>query len=175
MTPENPQREEELHPHTAESAPGHSSSDEGRDIEATRRITGEQEEISEAEGSEASKKGGFLNGLRTAFERFRKERKPASTLENRNDGPAATISRTTKSQDRSKGLLVLAVTGVAELFVVIGLLSHSSNKSLAARKEPNLGWPNLGSGESVTKPSRGSITPLQRADTSAGSAPSWWQ
>jgi hypothetical protein len=103
--------------------------------------------------------------LWAAFARSREGQKSGGARANEDGSATAKMDRAAKSQDRSQGLLLLAVTVIAVLFAVIGLLSHASNPKSAERKDPNLGRPNLG--QSPTQPNRGSITPLQTAETPA--------
>jgi hypothetical protein len=128
---------------------------DGAEPAATQRIaTGaaEQPETAEPEGTRA----GF-SSLREAYVRARDGRKR---------GQPEKQSRTAKSVDRSKGLLVLAAAVIIMIFVFLGLFSSSSGtKDRAAnRTKPSLGRPEITATGAAEN--RGSVTPLLNADTS---------
>src|SRR6185437_6945547 len=99
-----------------------------------------------------------LGKLRGAYARARDGRNRA----------AATPSqpRSTKTKDRSKTLLVLALSVVLMLFAFVAMFSHSTRgkESAARRATPSLGRPEVPA--NATGENRGSVTPLQSADTS---------
>jgi hypothetical protein len=128
---------------------------DGAEPAATQRIgTGaaEQPEAAEPEGTRT----GF-SSLREAYVRARDGRKR---------GQPEKQSRTAKSVDRSKGLLVLAAAVIIMIFVFLGLFSSSSGtKDRAAnRTKPSLGRPEITATGAAEN--RGSVTPLLNADTS---------
>ena len=128
---------------------------DGAEPAATQRIgTGaaEQPEATEPEGTRT----GF-SSLREAYVRARDGRKR---------GQPEKQSRTAKSVDRSKGLLVLAAAVIIMIFVFLGLFSSSSGtKDRAAnRTKPSLGRPEITATGAAEN--RGSVTPLLNADTS---------
>ena len=128
---------------------------DGAEPAATQRIgTGaaEQPEATEPEGTRT----GF-SSLREAYVRARDGRKR---------GQPEKQSRTSKSVDRSKGLLVLAAAVIIMIFVFLGLFSSSSGtKDRAAnRTKPSLGRPEITATGAAEN--RGSVTPLLNADTS---------
>jgi hypothetical protein len=121
----------------------------------TQRIgsgAAEQPEATEPEGTRT----GF-SSLREAYVRARDGRKR---------GQPEKQSRTAKSVDRSKGLLVLAAAVIIMIFVFLGLFSSSSGtKDRAANHtKPNLGRPEIAATGAAEN--RGSVTPLLNADTS---------
>ena len=127
---------------------------DGTEMDATKRISAgsaEQPEATEAEETRTA-----FGPLREAYLRARDGRKRAQPEKQ---------SRTAKSIDRSKGLLVLAVAVVIMIFVFLGLFSSSSGtKDRAAnRTKPSLGRPDITAG---TAENRGSVTPLLNADMS---------
>jgi hypothetical protein len=122
--------------------------------EATERIgagTAEQPEASEPERKTA------FGSLRDAYLRAR---------DGRRTGQPEKQSRTAKSVDRSKGLLVLAVAVIVMIFVFLGMFSSSTGtkERAANRTKPSLGRPEM----AATGPAanRGSVTPLLSADMS---------
>jgi len=128
---------------------------DGAEPAATQRMgTGaaEQSEATEPEGTRT----GF-SSLREAYVRARDGRKR---------GQPEKQSRTAKSVDRSKGLLVLAAAVIIMIFVFLGLFSSSSGtKDRAAnRTKPSLGRPEITATGAAEN--RGSVTPLLNADTS---------
>ena len=127
----------------------------GAEPAETQRIgTGaaEQPEAAEPEGTRT----GF-GSLREAYVRARDGRKR---------GQPEKQSRTAKSVDRSKGLLVLAAAVIIMIFVFLGLFSSSSGtKDRAAnRTKPSLGRPEITATGAAEN--HGSVTPLLNADTS---------
>ena len=84
----------------------------------------------------------------------------------RRTGQPEKQSRTAKSVDRSKGLLVLAVAVIVMIFVFLGMFSSSSGtKDRAAnRTKPSLGRPEIAATGAAEN--RGSVTPLLNADMS---------
>jgi len=74
--------------------------------------------------------------------------------------------RSAKSNDRSKGLTVIAVAAFVMLFVFIAMFSHSTSRreSEARRNKPSLGRPEQPA--PAGQENRGSAVPLQSADMS---------
>jgi hypothetical protein len=119
--------------------------------------TGEREpEQSNASKLEPPKS--IFSSLREAYERARDGQKRPQ--------PEKHESRTAKSADRSKGLLILAGAVVIMIFVFLAMFSSSiAVKDRAGnRNKPNLGRPNLPATSSTD--TRGSVTPLLNADMS---------
>jgi hypothetical protein len=132
---------------------------DGAEPAATQRTStgaAEQPEAAEPEGTRT----GF-SSLREAYVRARDGRKR---------GQPEKQSRTAKSVDRSKGLLVLAAAVIIMIFVFLGLFSSSSGtKDRAAnRTKPSLGRPEITANGAAEN--RGSVTPLLNADTSGQEA-----
>ena len=127
---------------------------DGADLDATRRIGAGAAEQAEAPEPEEAKSP--LGALRDAYLHARDGRKR---------GQPEQQSRTAKSVDRSKGLLVLAVAVVIMIFVFLGMFSSSSGtkERAANRTRPSLGRPDITTG---TTENRGSVAPLLNADTS---------
>ena len=128
---------------------------DGAEPAATQRIgTGaaEQPEAAEPEGTRTG-----LSSLREAYVRARDGSKR---------GQPEKQSRTAKSVDRSKGLLVLAAAVIVMIFVFLGLFSSSSGRKdrAANRTKPSLGRPEITATGAAEN--RGSVTPLLNADTS---------
>jgi len=128
---------------------------DGAEPAATQRIgTGaaEQPEAAEPEGTRTG-----LSSLREAYVRARDGSKR---------GQPEKQSRTAKSVDRSKGLLVLAAAVIIMIFVFLGLFSSSSGRKdrAANRTKPSLGRPEITATGAAEN--RGSVTPLLNADTS---------
>jgi hypothetical protein len=98
----------------------------------------------------------IFGSLREAYERARDGRKRT---------PPEKQSRTAKSVDRSKGLLLLAAAVIVMIFVFLGMFSSSSGTKQRAgnRTKPSLGRPDVRAGAAEN---RGSVTPLLDADTS---------
>ena len=129
---------------------------DGAELDATRRIsTGAADQ---AEATEPEETKSALGSLRDAYLRARDGRKR---------GQPEKQSRTAKSVDRSKGLLVCAVAVIIVIFVFLGMFSSSSGTKDRAtnRTKPSLGRPDVTTG---TADNRGSVTPLLNADMSCG-------
>jgi len=126
---------------------------DGAELDATRRInvgSVEQPEVTEPQETRTT-----FGSLREAYLRARDGRKRVQPEKQ---------SRTAKSIDRSKGLLVLAVAVIIMIFVFLGMFSSSSGtKDRANRTKPSLGRPEITTG---TAENRGSVTPLLNADMS---------
>ena len=126
----------------------------GAEPDATQRTpAGAREQPETAEPEETRT---VFGSLREAYERARDGRKRVQPEKQ---------SRTAKSVDRSKGLLLLAVAVIVMIFVFLGMFSSSSGTKDRAgnRTKPSLGRPDVraGAGEN-----RGSVTPLLNADMS---------
>jgi hypothetical protein len=121
----------------------------------TRRIESQSEQPTEIEEPE---KQTVLDKLRGAYARARDGRNRAAATGNQ--------SRSAKTKDRSKTLLVLALSVVLMLFAFVAMFSHSTRgkESAARRTTPSLGRPEAPTNGTAEK--RGSVTPLQSADTS---------
>jgi hypothetical protein len=122
--------------------------------ESTQRIAPPSEQHTEIEEPE---KQTLLDRLRGAYARAR---------DGRNRAVTGSQARSAKTKDRSKTLLVLALSVVLMLFAFVAMFSHSTRgkESATRRATPSLGRPEAptnGTGEN-----RGSVTPLQSADTS---------
>jgi len=127
---------------------------EGADQDATQRIpSGAAEQPETTEPQEART---VFGSLRDAYERARDGRKRVQPEKQ---------SRTAKSVDRSKGLLLLAVAVIIMIFVFLGMFSSSSGTKGRAgnRTKPSLGRPDVRAGAAEN---RGSVTPLLNADVS---------
>jgi hypothetical protein len=100
----------------------------------------------------------IFSALREAYGRARDGQKRVQ--------PERLQSRTAKSVDRSKGLLILAAAVIVMIFVFLGLFSSSSSVKGHAgnRTKPSLGRPDVPTNGSAEK--RGSVTPLLNADMS---------
>ena len=124
--------------------------------DVTRRISrgaaAEPPEVAEPE-----EKRTILGSLREAYLRAR---------DGRTRGQAEKQTRTGKSVDRSKGLLVLAVAVVIMIFVFLGMFSSSSGTRdrAANRTKPSLGRPEMPAAGAADN--HGSVTPLLNADMS---------
>ena len=127
------------------------------ELDATRRISAG---AAEPEATQPEETKSAFASLRDAYVRARDGRKR---------GQPEKQSRTAKSVDRSKGLLVCAVAVVIMIFVFLGMFSSSSGtKDRAAnRTKPSLGRPDITTG---TAENRGSVTPLLNADMSGQDA-----
>ena len=127
---------------------------DGAELDATRRIRGGAAEQAEAPEPEEAKSA--LGSLREAYLRARDGRRKVQPEKQ---------SRTAKSVDRSKGLLVCAVAVVIMIFVFLDMFSSSSGTKdrSANRTKPSLGRPDITAG---TAENRGSVTPLLNADMS---------
>ena len=127
---------------------------DGADQDATHRIrygAAEQPETTEPQETRT-----VFGSLRDAYERARDGRKRVQPEKQ---------SRTAKSVDRSKGLLLLAVAVIVMIFVFLGMFSSSSGTKDRAgnRTKPSLGRPDVKAGATEN---RGSVTPLLNADVS---------
>jgi len=130
---------------------------DGSELDATRLINAGSAEQPEA--TEPQETRTAFGSLREAYLRARDGRKRVQPEKQ---------SRTAKSIDRSKGLLVLAVAVIIMIFVFLGMFSSSSGtKDRANRTKPSLGRPDITTG---TAENRGSVTPLLNADTSGQDA-----
>jgi hypothetical protein len=127
---------------------------DGAEPDATRRINAGS--VEQTEATEPQETRTTFGSLREAYLRARDGRKRVQPEKQ---------SRTAKSIDRSKGLLVLAVAVIIMIFVFLGMFSSSSGtKDRAAnRTKPSLGRPAVTTG---TADNRGSVTPLLNADMS---------
>jgi hypothetical protein len=107
---------------------------------------------------EEPEKQTVLDKLRGAYARARDGRNRA--------GATATQARSAKTRDRSKTLLVLALSVVLMLFAFVAMFSHSTRgkESATRRATPSLGRPEVSA--NAAGANRGSVTPLQSADTS---------
>jgi hypothetical protein len=126
--------------------------DAGPDV--TQRINAGAAE--QPDGAEPAEHKTAFGSLRDAYTRARDGRKRVQP-----EKP----SRSAKSVDRSKGLLVLAVAVIILIFVFLGMFSSSSGTKdgAANRTKPSLGRPDLAAGAADK---RGSVTPLLSADMS---------
>ena len=127
--------------------------DDGPDV--TQRIsTGAAEQPDSAEPAEHKT---AFSSLRESYMRARDGRKR---------GQPEKPSRSAKSVDRSKGLLVLAVAVIILIFVFLGMFSSSNGTKdgAANRTKPSLGRPDITAAGAAEK--RGSVTPLLSADMS---------
>ena len=90
-----------------------------------------------AAGQQARGAKSLFSSLREAYERARDGRKRPQ--------PEKQQSRTAKSVDRSKGLLILAAAVIIMIFVFLGMFSSSSTVKDRAgnRNKPSLGRPNI--------------------------------
>jgi len=126
----------------------------GAEPDATQRIRVDAAE--QLETPEPQETRTVFGSLRDAYGRARDGRKRVQPEKQ---------SRTAKSVDRSKGLLLLAVAVIVMIFVFLGMFSSSSGTKDRAgnRTKPSLGRPDVraGAGEK-----RGSVTPLLNADVS---------
>ena len=106
---------------------------EDAELDATRRINAGS--VEQPEATEPRTRTTF-GSLREAYLRARDGRKRVQPEKQ---------SRTAKSMDRSKGLLVLAVAVIIMIFVFLGMFSSSSGtKDRAAnRTKPSLGRPEI--------------------------------
>jgi len=130
---------------------------DGSELDATRLINAGSAEQPEA--TEPQETRTAFGSLREAYLRARDGRKRVQPEKQ---------SRTAKSIDRSKGLLVLAVAVIIMIFVFLGMFSSSSGtKDRASRTKPSLGRPDVTTG---TAENRGSVTPLLNADMSGQDA-----
>ena len=131
---------------------------DGAEPDATRRINAGS--VEQPEATEPQETRTTFGSLREAYLRARDGRKRVQPEKQ---------SRTAKSIDRSKGLLVLAVAVIIMIFVFLGMFSSSSGtKDRAAnRTKPSLGRPDITAG---TAENRGSVTPLLNADMSGQDA-----
>jgi hypothetical protein len=130
---------------------------DGAELDATRRINAGS--VEQPEATESQETRTTFGSLREAYLRARDGRKRVQPEKQ---------SRTAKSIDRSKGLLVLAVAVIIMIFVFLGMFSSSSGKDRAAnRTKPSLGRPDITTG---TAENRGSVTPLLNADMSGQDA-----
>jgi hypothetical protein len=131
---------------------------DGAELDATRRINAGS--VEQPEATEPQEARTTFGSLREAYLRAR---------DGRNRVQPEKQSRTAKSVDRSKGLLVLAVAVIIMIFVFLGMFSSSSGtKDRAAnRSKPSLGRPDITAG---TAENRGSVTPLLNADMSGQDA-----
>jgi hypothetical protein len=127
--------------------------DAGPDV--TQRISAGAAE--QPDGAEPAEHKTAFGSLRDAYTRARDGRKR---------GQPEKPSRSAKSVDRSKGLLVLAVAVIILIFVFLGMFSSSSGTKdgAANRTKPSLGRPDITAGGAAEK--RGSVTPLLSADMS---------
>lgn len=123
--------------------------------DVTKRINAGAAEQTDA--AEPQEKRTAFSSLREAYERARDGRKAARPEKQ---------TRTAKSVDRSKSLLVLAVAVITMLFVFLGLFSTSSGTKIRAgnRTKPSLGRPEITTTGAAAN--RGSVTPLLNADVS---------
>jgi hypothetical protein len=128
--------------------------DDGPDV--TKRISAGAAE--QPDGAEPTEHKTAFSSLRDAYTRARDGRKR---------GQPEKPSRSAKSVDRSKGLLVLAVAVIILIFVFLGMFSSSSGGTkdgAANRTKPSLGRPDITAAGAAEK--RGSVTPLLSADMS---------
>ena len=127
------------------------------ELDATRRINAGS--VEQPEATEPQETRTTFGSLREAYLRARDGRKRVQPEKQ---------SRTAKSIDRSKGLLVLAVAVIIMIFVFLGMFSSSSStKDRAAnRTKPSLGRPDI----TGTAEKPGSVTPLLNADMSGQEA-----
>ena len=104
------------------------------ELDATRRINAGS--VEQPEATEPQETRTTFGSLREAYLRARDGRKRVQPEKQ---------SRTAKSIDRSKGLLVLAVAVIIMIFVFLGMFSSSSGtKDRAAnRTKPSLGRPDI--------------------------------
>lgn len=133
-------------------------------VQATRRIVRESAIEAEFDGEpdEPAKKGLFEN-LRKAYMHARDGRNPKSK--------DASQDRNAKSNDRSKGLVVIGIAAVFMLFVFIAMFSHSSggrSGNQARRNKPSFGRPEQA--VPTGQQNHGSAVPLQSADMSGQDA-----
>src|SRR5579872_5045057 len=106
---------------------------DGAELDATRRINAGS--VEQPEATEPQETRTTFGSLREAYLRARDGRKRVQPEKQ---------SRTAKSVDRSKGLLVLAVAVVIMIFVFLGMFSSSSGtKDRAANRKPSLGRPEM--------------------------------
>ena len=107
---------------------------DGAELDATRRINAGS--VEQPEATEPQETRTTFGSLREAYLRARDGRKRVQPEKQ---------SRTAKSIDRSKGLLVLAVAVIIMIFVFLGMFSSSSGtKDRAAnRTKPSLGRPDI--------------------------------
>jgi hypothetical protein len=121
----------------------------------TRRIESQSEQPAEIE--EPAKQT-VLEKFRGAYARARDGRNRAAATGNQ--------VRSAKTKDRSKTLLVLALSVVLMLFAFVAMFSHSTRgkESATRRTTPSLGRAEAPANAAGEK--RGSVTPLQSADIS---------
>jgi len=126
----------------------------GAEPDATQRIRVDAAE--QLETPEPQETRTVFGSLRDAYGRARDGRKRVQPEKQ---------SRTAKSVDRSKGLLLLAVAVIVMIFVFLGMFSSSSGTKDRAgnRTKPSLGRPSSKTGAAEN---RGSVTPLLNADVS---------
>jgi hypothetical protein len=140
-----------------ERLPDDAGPDAARDVarDVTQRIRAGAAEQPDA--AEPEERRTAFGSLRDAYTRARDGRKR---------GQPEKQSRSAKSVDRSKGLLVLAVAVIILIFVFLGMFSSSSGTKdgAANRTKPSLGRPDITAGRAAEK--RGSVTPLLSADMS---------
>src|SRR5579884_2194695 len=122
---------------------------------ATERIALRSEQPPDTEEPE---KQTVLDKLRGAYARARDGRNRAAAT--------ASPARTGKTKDRSKTLLVLALSVILMLFAFVAMFSHSTRgkESATRRTTPSLGRPEAPA--NAAGANRGSVTPLQSADIS---------
>jgi hypothetical protein len=121
-----------------------------------------EREHDQPEGNKPEPPPSIFSSIRDAYGRARdgQKRQQAEKQE----------SRTAKSADRSKGLLILAGGVIIMIFVFLGMFSSSSTvKDRASnRTKPSLGRPNIPATSSTD--THGSVTPLLDADMSGQDA-----
>ena len=140
-------------------APQRNKIEEGTD--AAELDSGQESSTRELDQTPASKpeeSKSIFSSLREAYERARDGQKRPQ--------PEKQQSRTAKSVDRSKGLLILAAAVIVMIFVFLGMFSSSSTVKDRAgnRNKPSLGRPNIPANNSTE--GRGSVAPLLNADMS---------
>jgi len=115
-------------------------------------------ELDQTPASKPEESKSLFSSLREAYERARDGQKRPQ--------PEKQQSRTAKSVDRSKGLLILAAAVIVMIFVFLGMFSSSSTVKERAgnRNKPSLGRPNIPANNSAE--GRGSVAPLLNADVS---------
>ena len=120
------------------------------------------QELDQPAASQPEEQKSLFSSLREAYERARDGRNRVQ--------PEKQQSRTAKSVDRSKGLLILAGAVIIMIFVFLGMFSSSSTVKDRAgnRTKPSLGRPNTPAKNSAA--GRGSVAPLLNADMSGQDA-----